>query len=245
MSPMTISCLSSKKSILGAIIIRMTFVAPAQHLEKREGDWPRLVGNPQGSIRHFIPPPPSSSSQSPSTTSCVLLISSWFSLYFLTHNIVSQRCNNVNIRVMRKSLWIQGPKAKSMFVIIDTLFECLHLAFSNLKVYLNPSTSTYMFFWRIMTNDEILTKRFLMIFFFFSHFSLRISTRGHCQSSNWVLWITQFVRVATIITISQNREWSMKHQQRQNIKRFKICHFDQFQKGHIKGNSQSPWSYKL
>ena len=38
---------------------------------------------------------------------------------------------------------VNFPKANSMFVIIDTLFECLHLAFSNLKVLLNPSTGTY------------------------------------------------------------------------------------------------------
>ena len=63
------------------------------------------------------------------------------------------------------------PKAKSMFVIIDTLFECMHLAFSNLKVYLNPSTGTYVLLedydkWRNLdqtfSNDLFLLLSFLI-----------------------------------------------------------------------------------
>ena len=58
-----------------------------------------------------------------------------------------------------------------MFVIIDTPFECLHLAFSNLKVKLNPSTGTYVLLedygnWRYLdqtfSNDLFLLLSFLI-----------------------------------------------------------------------------------
>ena len=62
----------------------------------------------------------------------------------------------------------------------------------------------------------------------------------YCESQS----LSQLPQLSQFVT-KRNREWSMKHQHRQNIIRFKICHFDQFKQGQIKWNSQSPWSYKL